>query len=106
MRSIDFLPQPRWWDQFRNWIGLDPLPREVERRRLIARDYGWPPVRYRGPKPLPPPAPPRPEVGYEFTGFRWQKPEPPPAFPPPEDQSMRRWKRSAPDGDTASGGWH
>lgn len=58
MRTIDFLPRPRFIDALRNWIGLKPTESELERRQAIIKDYGWPPVAYRGPRPDPPPMPP------------------------------------------------
>lgn len=58
MRTVDYLPKARWRDLLRDLLGLSPSKIELERRRLIARDWGRPPVKYTGSIPDPPPAPP------------------------------------------------
>ena len=62
MRAIDCLPQQRIMDHIREWLGLPLSAYELERRRVIAKDWGWPPVKYHGLKPIPTPGPPRKQL--------------------------------------------
>ena len=58
MRDIDCLPRQQPIDYIREWLGLKLSAYEVERRRVIALNFEWPSLNFKGRKPQPPPAPP------------------------------------------------